>query len=813
MEAARPRVSSSKVERLAVFGLCVVVGWFYLWTARSSGDEWKFGREQADYYNLLIDGYLDGQLHMKVEVPEALLKLENPYDPGQRPPGLGLHDASFYRGKYYVYFGAAPIVLLMLPFRLITGVDMPLAAAVLVFVYLGFLASTGIFLAVRRRYFPHAGSLTVLLGVLVLGLASATPTLLRRPDMWELPIGGGYCFAMLSLGCVWRSLHAVRRRAWWLAGAGLYLGLAIASRPTYLFASLFLAVPLLGWWRRERRVPWRPALAAGLALAAIGTAMAWHNHARFGSPLQFGQSYQFSLDYESKLPHFAAGYVPFTSRAHFFAPAEWSRYFPFIARGDLGVAPKGFTIHRGDIYGILNHFPIAWLALLAPLALWRRTAMERETIGAWLGAAALLFGGAAAVMLSFFSALARYQVDFVPAFMLLAGVGLLALERGLALGAGIGWRRLTMTAVGTAGIFSAAFGALFTLQFDGLLAERNPLLAQRAAQFFNHVPAFIEHALGVKHGPIELIVSLPAGAAKGDETLVSIGRAPSVDRVVVRHAGDGRVQFGIVPADAAEHFSRSLALAPEVPHRVRVSLASLFPPATHPFFAGRTPEEIRATLRRAEIAVDGEVVLREHLRLDRAGSGAVRIGRVQAWERAGNLEAPAGTGLPAAFRGNDLTGPGDTLRLSVRLPAVRPVGRREPLVVTGRSGGGDLLLIEYLEGDEVRFALDHWGSPLRASPTLRLASGQSHTIDITLTSLAAVADATLVRAVQAGLVRVVVDGQKIWEERAYFFSAEAPELWIGRNGIGGTSCGPEFTGEVRAALRLGSEQAARAVRE
>ena len=107
-------------ERWLVLALCGMIGWFYVWTVRSSGDPWKFGREQRDYYNLLIDGYLDGQLHMKVDVPAALLALKDPYDPAQRPVGVGLHDASFYKGKYYVYFGAAPMIVLILPFRLLS---------------------------------------------------------------------------------------------------------------------------------------------------------------------------------------------------------------------------------------------------------------------------------------------------------------------------------------------------------------------------------------------------------------------------------------------------------------------------------------------------------------------------------------------------------------------------------------------------------------------------------------------------------------------------------------------------------------------
>src|SRR5688500_9539927 len=86
------------LERFLLLILCVAVAWFYWWTARSNNDPWKFGSEQNDYYNLLLDGWLDGQLHMKVAVPPELLALKDPYDPELRPVGLGLHDASFYQG-------------------------------------------------------------------------------------------------------------------------------------------------------------------------------------------------------------------------------------------------------------------------------------------------------------------------------------------------------------------------------------------------------------------------------------------------------------------------------------------------------------------------------------------------------------------------------------------------------------------------------------------------------------------------------------------------------------------------------------------
>ena len=98
----------------------------------------------------------------------------------------------------------------------------------------------------------------------------------------------------------------------------------------------------------------------------------------------------------------------------------------------------------------------------------------------------------AVVMLSFFSALSRYQVDFMPAFMVLAVVGLLATERWLAPRA----RTIAGGAVAIAASYGVIFGVLFSLQFDGLLREHSPALERRVAEIVVTLHRFANPALG-----------------------------------------------------------------------------------------------------------------------------------------------------------------------------------------------------------------------------------------------------------------------------------------------------------------------------
>ncbi|MEY2879947.1 MAG: hypothetical protein RLZZ15_2327, partial [Verrucomicrobiota bacterium] len=620
--------TSRLAARIVTWLLIAAVVGFDVWTIRSSRKIWNFGEPQKDYYNLLVDGFQDGHLHMKAEVPAALLNAPDPYDPAKRPPGIALHDASLYRGKYYLYFGVVPAVTLLLPFTAITGVDLPLQLGVLLFVLGGIAISLATWRAVRRRYFADATPWLDPMAVLALGVTSMGPVLLRRASVWEFPISSGYFFAMAGLACVYGAIHATRRQRWWLAGAGLALGLAVGSRPTYFFATTALAVPLLWWWWRERAAgggrwwptkDWWTRLACAVApLALIGAGLAWYNYARFGNPFEFGVSYELSGVYEGKMRHFSATYVPLNFHRYFWAPWQLRDTFPFIAIEPVGTAPEGYYI-GDDLFGVWRTVPFTWLGLVALAAAWRPG--KGDGLAVWTVSTGALFAGVAGFIVFFYSAMGRYLLDFCPALAWLACVGTAVLEqrlRGpLRLVARIFW-------VATLAV-SVVFALLFSLSFNREFRERNAESHRAVARWFNHGPEWIARATGNGYGPMALDVRLANLRTGSDLNLITTGTGTRRDRVFVRALAGGQMQIGFAHGEHDVRLSRPLAAELGRTHRLRAEMGSLFPPEDFPTAARWDALPGTSPLRRLRIEWDGEPVLAGRQMFFPASPGTVAI--------------------------------------------------------------------------------------------------------------------------------------------------------------------------------------------
>ena len=783
--APQPSHRRRNVERALVVAALAAVFWFFHWTVAVNGGFEDWGDQ--DFYRLLVRGWMKGQLAIDKEPASALLALADPYDPAQN----GAHrlaDASYFRGKYYLYFGAAPALTLMLPWRLLTGQEMTMGMAVFAFAVVAFLVAGGLWLSLRRRYFPQSAVFVAPLGVLALGFGTHLLALLQRPAFWELPIVAGIAFTLLALVATYRAMHGTRpRRA--MAAAGFFLGLAVASRPTCLFAAPLLLAPLwLAWRRKDEANPWwRLALAAALPLGACGLALMAHNYARFGSVLEFGQNYQLSGAFEGKLTHFSPRFIAHNFAVYFFQPVQWSWTFPFVAAQGIPVSISGY-FGTEEVCGIAVTLVFAWFVLGVPLMTSGRVGDEKRALQAPL----LAVGGALlpvmTLLLCYFSTTARYQPDFAVTLGLLAAGGLLGIERVAQRRRGGGLAVVVLATLLTGA--TVVMGALLSFDYHGGAFARNapPVwaqLEQRAQSALGRVGLW----LGQFNGPQVLKVRLQPHPAGRREILWQPTDARADERIVVEHLGEHLIRFGYERSSDAPVWGRPLKWETDHTHTVELQVPSLH----------GSPRGWMRGLRRG-------IEYRERSGVAVWFSGGRALDAIVApWP--GDLRPGGEVGRPFSgevrsrstrlFRGDEVREevrrpagepPGGVLRLTMVVPdTLAPEG--EPLFAAGAHYQSDMVFVRPSPGGFV-FVFDHYGSPQTVSAVLPLFSARC-VVEIALPSCARgennFGEAT------TGDVVIRSDGREVLRSRQTCHAFSPGSELIGRN-LFGTTCAPEFRG-------------------
>jgi hypothetical protein len=595
----------------------LIVAWFTHYTVRTAG-----GLKEGtgfDYYNLLVDGFRQGHLFLPVEPDSRLVALPDPYDPGANAP-YRLPDASYYRGSFYIYFGPTPVVVLMLPYAILTGQHLTPGAAAMVFVLVGVAAGSATWLAARRRYFPASATWLAPAGVLLFGLGTHVMAVARRPQIWELPIAASFAFVMLAVAAAYRAIHG-RHPVAAMAAAGLCLGLAVGARPPALFASVML-VPVL-WHLRRQGATSRNWLQAGAAAALMmglcGLALMAYNYARFDSPVEFGQSYQLTGIREGSARHFSPAYFFHNLWLYFFWPVEWTPDWPFLAARSFPPGPPGY-------YGEEELYCLAWLCPF----LWLVPAgwLARPAGGApasWRVFLATLTAAALAMtcfVLCFFSATERYMVDFVPLLMLLALGGALVLEQLVAARRG---RPYLHAGLAGLALVTVTAGILASFDYHGRSMRQSApeewrrwrMRVDAAKVWLGVSEPWVEPVLtGTPGGTLCLRLQLPRAITAEGQPLVVLGSKGLADIVGLRQVGQDRWVFFIDHWATPLRETPAIALASVREHRVEITLPSF----AADNFGGAARGE-------ASIRVDGQEIWREVVDAYGFAPGSVDLGR------------------------------------------------------------------------------------------------------------------------------------------------------------------------------------------
>lgn len=427
--------------------VCALIAGLFVWlTDAGSPLDSKSPHPQDSYYNLLVQGFSEGHLYLKLDPPAGLIRLANPYDPVANAPYLRvLNDLSFYKGKLYLYFGITPALVLFWPYHLLTGQYLSEGGAVAIFFAIGFAATLGLARAICRRYFPETNIWMIAVCMLVLGLAMGLTVSGTVYEQTSLTIAGsvyeiaetcGFAFAMLALVAIWRTMHASPKgQASWLLLASLAYGLAIGSRPTLLFGAVVLMVPVVQVWRE--RAGSGPGLrililfaAAAVPITLAGLGLMLYNDLRFGSALEFGWHYQLNRNDQANIRQFSLHYLWYDFWFYFLQPFGLTAHFPFLKSVPLPPSPSGDNARETSACGaILTNYPLVLLALAVPLA-WRGRPAQTVSSVRWLVVALLSLSTTVSFALClFFATHGRYGLDFLPELLLLSVIGFLCLKR------------------------------------------------------------------------------------------------------------------------------------------------------------------------------------------------------------------------------------------------------------------------------------------------------------------------------------------------------------------------------------------------
>jgi hypothetical protein len=290
---------------------------------------------------------------------------------------------------------------------------------------------------------------------------------------------------------------------------------------------------------------------------------------------------------------------------------------------------------------------------------------------------------------------------------------------------------------------------------------------------------------------VNLKLRFPVDQEGLSEPLLSLGPAGRDGLCYVSYLSQDRLQFSFVAADGAKTESPVLPFAAGCAEELTIGIGRLVTGsssvATDLEFRGRHlfgPNPPAALDQPLEITV---------------GFNASGLQGVEA-----RFTGPALAVMPLVVV--PIPQPGRTfgpVRLTVFFPKDK-IGQPEPLVITGCLGAGDFAYVIYADNRHVRFGFDHWAVGGAISDPIPVDYDSPQALEISMGSLYpdkldadewnALLQETRQRCQRHRTVSL--NGRIVFQADLPCYPTNAPDIAVGHNRIGGSTCEPEFTGII-----------------
>lgn len=423
-ESISEKFTYTHADIIAV-AVCVVPA-VAVWIMNASGEDGncifyplEYGAEHYSPYIQQFDAFMKGQLHFDVQPSAEMLALSNPYSPDERHGLDFLYDRAFFDGKYYSYFGIAPILTVYYPLYLLTGV-LPADSTV-----------TGIFSVITAIFLPLAvvewsrfkkyGSplLAFICGAGAYFASGALIIQRGRAPFYYIASIAGTAFVAVFLFLIINAVQFKKTapRMIFLALSGGAYALAFMSRVNSVLPVTFGIIAFILIYLiksiKEKSLPvfFKDMTALGLPVVlALGFTL-WYNNARFGSPLQFGTAYQLTVA-DTSYYEFYGGGIFHTLFHYFIQPLEITDMFPFVQFEYFRLAGYGRSLYIDSNFGMLA-IPFMLSLLLSPVIFRSKTTPKQSKI--MLSVLLISLGVTAYADMCMGGVIFRYTADLLPA--------------------------------------------------------------------------------------------------------------------------------------------------------------------------------------------------------------------------------------------------------------------------------------------------------------------------------------------------------------------------------------------------------------
>ncbi len=320
---------------------------------------------KEDSILMQTEAFMHGQVPLLEEATPELKEMENPYDHVKRnSEGIKyLYDVAYYNGNYYNYFGVAPIITSILPFRAITGMYLHTYLFNLIYILGTFIALYFWYKKLVEKYIKKISLANFYLGFYAIIFGANIITLIRGAK-YDIVVSSGVFFLLLAMNLS-MSINNSKFKYLKLILLGLSTGLIVLSKPNLIvYYPIVLYLFLINIKQEDLKGKIKDFVFVCIPLGILAIFQMIFNYLRFDNILEFGAKYQltsFNMIYCMQLTFgkLFAGIIEYIFRIPTINPLE----FPFVLiNTNTSIVTVNEICYENRLIGLIA-IPIIWVII------------------------------------------------------------------------------------------------------------------------------------------------------------------------------------------------------------------------------------------------------------------------------------------------------------------------------------------------------------------------------------------------------------------------------------------------------------------